>query len=248
MSEFLKPETCKKIYNLLSKNPGLPLTKIAEMLDMRITLTEHYLISMEESGEIFSLQKEGYNRYYIRIRGKGTRDIRTQKIRANISDLISKNPGLHLSKIAEKLNMSAQLAEYHLLYMEKNNIIIGVKEKGGYYRRFYIKGSDIGTRDKKIVALLRQEHLLRIVLIIMKRPTIQHKNLSRLLKIHPSTLTHHLNKLDECDIIDVITYGREKGYVINNKKEIIRIVRRYVIDIISDRFKDTWMDLNLRHL
>ena len=169
------------------------------------------------------------NNFEHKIRKKrGTRNKRTQEIRSKISDLLSNNPGLYLSEIAEKLDMSAQLAEYHLLHMEKNDLIIGVKEEGGYYRRYFLKESGVGVRDKTILALLRQEHLLRIVLIIMKKPQIKHKELSEILEIHPSTLTHHLNRLDESGIINVITYGKEKGYSINDKKEIVWIIRRYI--------------------
>ena len=43
-------------------------------------------------------------------------------IEQQIYTLIQKNPGLHLSKIAEQLNMRISHVEYHLLYLEKNGI------------------------------------------------------------------------------------------------------------------------------
>ena len=36
--------------------------------------------------------------------------------------VIAKNPGIHLSKIAELLNISVALADYHLYYMEEKDI------------------------------------------------------------------------------------------------------------------------------
>lgn len=249
MIEFLEPETCRKIYDLLVKNPGLTLSLIAEKLNTHMSLIEQCLNSMELRKEIISLQERGSTRYYIRKKRKGrggTRDRRTQEIRKQIFDLLLINPGLNLSKIAEKLNMSAQLAEYHLLYMQRNNLIIGVKEKGGYYKRFYVKDSEVDVKDKKIVALLRQEHLLRIVIIILKKPNIKHKELSRFLDIHPSTLSYHLNRLDEYGILNAVTYGKESGYNIRNKKEIIWIIRKYIIDVITERFRDMWEDLDPR--
>jgi len=239
-------ETKKKIYNLISVDPGLPLSKIAEILDMQISSVEQHLISMEKEKEIISSSTEGINRYYLQKRRKGTRNRRTQEIHRTIFNLLRDQPGLYLSKIAEKLNMSAQLAEYHLLSMEKNNLIIGIKEKGGYFRTYYIKDSGVGTDERRIVSLLRQEHLLRIVLLILKHPNIQHKELSRHLDITPGTLSHHLNRLDEYNIVEVITYGREKGYRIKKKKEITRIIRKYIVDKITERFTDTWTNPDLR--
>ncbi len=239
-------ETKQKIYNLISVDPGLPLSKIAEMLDMQISTVEHHLRYMENEKEIISSSKGGYTRYYVQKRRKGTRNRRTQEIHRRIFDLLQEHPGLYLSKIAEKLNMSAQLAEYHLLSMEKNNLITGIKEKGGYFRTYYLKDSGVGIDERRIVSLLRQEHLLQIVSIILKHPNIQHKELLRYLDITPGTLSHHLNRLDEHQIIEVITYGREKGYRIKKKKEIMRIMRKYIVDKITERFTDTWTQLDSR--
>ena len=66
--------------------------------------------------------------------------------RRNIYDLITKNPGLHLSKIAQLLSLRLSLVEYHLRYLEKNNIILGISEEG--YKRYYIENVKIGAEEK----------------------------------------------------------------------------------------------------
>ena len=78
------------------------------------------------------------------------------EIRKKIYDLISKNPGLHLSKLAELLNIRSSLAEYHLTYMEKHNLIFSVKKEGEYYRRYFLVDSDLGVRDKAIISNLNR--------------------------------------------------------------------------------------------
>ena len=112
--------------------------------------------------------------------------------RRKIFDLVSRNPGLHLSKIAEILKMSVQLVEYHLLYLEKNVVVYAERESG--FTRYYIKG-DIGTADKKILSLLRQEVPLKIVLFLLKNNNSQHKDLLKICNVAPSTLSYHLKKL-----------------------------------------------------
>ena len=246
MNESFESETCKKIFDLLSINSGLTLDKIANILDLEISVTDSYLKFMEKRGEIIAIPKAGKTQYYIKQRGKGTRESRSSEIRKRIFDILSENPGLNLTAIAEKVEMSAQLAEYHLLFLERNNLVTSIKEKGGYYKRYYAASSEIGVREKKIVALLRQENILRIVLLLLKKPNMQHKVLSDILDIKPSTLSHHISRLEIYDVIEVVTHGREKGYKIKNKKEIISIIRRFVTDIITEGFNEMWDDLNAR--
>lgn len=246
MSEDLEVNTQMKIHEIISKYPGIHLSKIAEMLNMNIIQVERYLIFLEKKGEIFSSQETGYTGYHIEKNKKTLGDRRTQETRRKIHDLIAKNPGLYLSKIAEMLNMRTSLAEYHLLYLEKNNIIIAIKEEGGYYKRFYIKEHGLGIRDKRILALLQHESLLKIVLILIKNPRIKHKELSETLGISPSTLSHHLARLVDNEILETHSYGREKGYALKDKDEILRIIKKYELHIelrfVIDAFKEMWED------
>ena len=94
--------------------------------------------------------------------------------RKNIYSLIEKNPGLHLSKIADILHMRTSHVEYHLLFLEKHEIIKSEKEKG--YKRFYIKGQ-IGIKDKQYLFILRQKTILMIVLYLLKHESALHKEL-----------------------------------------------------------------------
>ena len=246
MNEILEPETRKKIYSLLSVHPGLTLSRLAERLHMKEPPTERCLYYMEQTGEVISLHKNGLTRYYLQKEKTGTRERRSHELRQNIVTLLLRNPGLNLTTIAEHMGMSAQLAEYHVLYLERNDLVVGIKEKGAYYKRYYVTSSEVGAREKKIVALLRQENILRIVLLLLKKPNVQHKQLAELLAITPSTLSYHMNRLELYNIVEVTTYGREKGYRIHNKKEMTSIIRRCVTDIITEGFKDIWSDLNLK--
>lgn len=244
MSEFPDLKIQKKIYEFIAKNPGISLRKIAEVLDFEMSYIERYIFHMLENGEIFTSQNAGFRVDHVEEKRKSDR--RAQDIRQAIYDLIKKNPGLHLSKIAEMLNMRISLAEYHLVCMERENTILSIKEDRGYYKRFYLNDYAIGTKDKKILALLRHKSLLKIVLILIKNPRLRHKELSMKLKVSPSTLSYHLDILLENDVIDVFHYGKEKGYGLKNEKELIRVIRKYKLGVLIEGFKDIWGDLNLR--
>lgn len=162
--------------------------------------------------------------------------------RRKIYDLVSRNPGLHLSKIAELLSMRVSLAEYHLLYLEKNNVIRAAKEAG--YTRYYVEGV-IGTLDKRILSVLRQETPLKIVLFLLKNDILQHKDIIKEMDVSPSTLSYHLKKLVDQGIVAVRTYGSDRGYSIVDKEEIIRLLMLYKPYDLFDSFKDVWVDLSV---
>jgi len=169
-------------------------------------------------------------------------DILELETRRKIYDLVSKNPGLHLSRIAELLVMRTSLVEYHLIYLEKNQIIIPSKQSG--YARYYVKGA-IGTEDKKIIAILRQDVPLRIVLYLLKNVRSQHKDILENIDIAPSTLSYHLKKLVRHGIIAVHTYGEKRGYYITNREEILRILVQYKPYNLIESFKGIWIDLTV---
>jgi predicted transcriptional regulator len=246
MSKPLELRIWRKIHSIISKNPGIDVNKLAELLNMELSLVDGYLISMEKHNEITVLQDDNVKRFYTGDSSLvASQDRRASDTRIKLYSLILQNPGLHLSKIAELLEMSSPLAEYHLSYLEKNNFIMSVDDEKGYYKRFYIKYSKVGREDKKSLSLLRQEPLIKVVLLLIKHGTLKHKEIAEKLSIAPSTLSYHLSKLVDNGVIEVLYYGEEKGYSLKNEKEIIWIVRRYKLDQLVEGFKNTWSDLEL---
>jgi predicted transcriptional regulator len=162
--------------------------------------------------------------------------------RRKIYDLIVKNPGLHLSKISSLLNIRKSLIEYHLLYMEKNQILSSLKEVG--YTRYYIAG-ETGSREKKFLSIMRQELPLRIVLYLLKNSNVRHKEILENFAIAPSTLSYHLKKLVDGEIIMVSADGEEKRYIVKDEKETIGLLIRYKPFNLFDSFQDVWKDLQV---
>jgi len=240
MKSFLKSETEKKIYYIILKYPGIHLTKISELLNIKISDLKNQLQFLEEERLIHSKEDSGFKRYYIGDRNIGSRDKRVTNTQQKIYELIQENPGLHLSKIAVLMQMRLSLAQYHLANLNRDNLIISITEDG--YKRFYIKDSDIGSEDKKIVSLLRKEIPLQIVTFLLKKSNAKHKEILEVIDVSPSTLSYHLNKLVEFEIIEVKSYGSEKGYKIKNKRAVISVLVKY---IVADGFKDLWDDFGI---
>ena len=162
------------------------------------------------------------------------------EIRRKIYDLIAKNPGLHAKKIAEMLIITGQLIDYHLLFMEREGLLTSVKEEG--YRRYYIKGS-IGIKERRRISILRQETPLKIVFFLLEHASSSHKEILAHVNISKSTLTYHLQKLIDHEIVSRVTSENETKYHILNAKEIIQLLIRYKPYSRIESFKDTWVDL-----
>ena len=240
MIRFLETDEQKKIYYIILKNPGIHLTKIANILTMNITVVETHLVSLEKKGIIISNSETGYKTYTVVEKRIGSRDKRVTDTQQKIFDLIQKNQGLHLSKIAELMNMRLSLAQYHLSNLEKDHLIVSVSEKG--YKRYYSDETSIGSQEKKILALLRQEIPLKIITFLIKKQIAQHKQIMEYVNVSPSTLSYHLNKLVAADIIEVSSYGEERGYKIRNKKEIKQLLLKYVL---IEGFDQLWDDFSI---
>jgi len=164
-------------------------------------------------------------------------------IQKRIYVLVSKHPGLNLSKIAEILGVSIELARYHLQYLEKNQLLISGKEEG--YQRYYLKDK-IGVKDKKFLSLFRQETLLKIVLFLLKNPNSRHKEILANFEMSRSLLTYYLNKLVKKGIIIAIGDGKERRYKVINEDEVARFLIKYEPYNILEGLTDTWSDFTMK--
>jgi len=169
-------------------------------------------------------------------------DVLELETRKKIYDIIDRNPGIHLSKISQILKMRISLVEYHLNFLEKHELISVDKETG--YKRYFIKGK-IGVEDKRYLFILRQKTVLEIILFLLKNDFSPHKTILENVKVSPSTLSYHLNKLLKKGIVELNRYGENKGYRIKNRDEILSILIRYKPYRILDGFEDIWSDLTV---
>ena len=161
------------------------------------------------------------------------------EIRQKIFALINNNPGLHGRKIARIIGVNSQLADYHLHYLEVHNVITSVKK--GRFRRYFIKG-EIGTEDKKLIFLLRQSTPLKIVLFLIKNPGSRQIDILKLIKISKSTLSYHIKRLLDADILYESVTNNEKTYFIKNEEEIVKLLVRFKPFDWIDNFTEGWKD------
>ena len=250
MNKTPDQENQQKIYHLIFKNPGIHLSKIAELLDMKIPEIESHIHHLEQRKKIFISQKSGYKQYYITEASAETREQRSRITQRQIYTILTKKPGLYPSELAEMLHMSVQLTKYHLLRLEKKGDIIAIKEPGAYHTRYYTKEEKIDSQEKRIIKSISKKIPLEIVLLLIKYENLTHKKIYEKLDISPSNLSYHLSMLLKQGIVTVQSHGTEKGFSLNNREKIIQIYKKYELHLglhlALDRFKDIWIDMNIR--
>ena len=174
------------------------------------------------------------------------------KTRKDLYDFVRTNPGFHLREVARVLNLSITLADYHLRFLEKHELITSSMD--GEYKRFYPRSIPGGANErpaltdleKQILAFLRQPVPLRILAFLMERGAATHKEILEHTPVSASTLSHHLKKIQGAGLVEH-PEPREHGYRVSDPKAIARIMATYELATPDqiDTFIRVWGEFRL---
>ena len=96
----------------------------------------------------------------------------------------------------------------------------------------------------QLLILLRQKSIRDILLFILANKNCEHGEIVKFVKLSPSTITWHLNKLEEEKVIISTKNGRTKNYrLLINDKEIINLLITYkesFLDSTVNNILDMW--------
>jgi predicted transcriptional regulator len=152
---------------------------------------------------------------------------------------IAKNPGLHFRELHRELKIGRGNLAHHLKQLEKINLIVIEKEKG--FKRIY--PLHLTEKERNLIGLLRQRNFKNIIIILLKKKEITHKELCIILDLSPSTTSWYLSNLLHKKLINIQVRGRNKYFSIISKKDILKVLISYnksFIDILVDEFIDEW--------
>jgi DNA-binding transcriptional ArsR family regulator len=161
--------------------------------------------------------------------------------RRRIYNFILDYSGLHLREISRKMDIPKTTLNYHINYLKDRGLIIN-KSEGRYVRIYVLKNSVY--KYKEILGLLRQKTSRNILLIILKWTVSSRREISVELDMHPNTISNHLNKLLEMNIIEQAPVGngiihRTDGGVIERspigREKFYRLTSSW-IDLVYEAF------------
>ena len=170
-------------------------------------------------------------------------EVQAVKTRRDLFQYVRSNPGFHLREIARALNLSITLADYHLRFLEKNELVSWTMD--GEYKRYYPRSQpgDVDARpaltdDQKIIlAYLRQPVPFRVLAYLMEREAASHKEILEHVPVSPSTLSHHLKKMQYAG---VLARAEERGgYRVATPAMVARLMATY--DLATPDQIGTWI-------
>ena len=160
--------------------------------------------------------------------------------RKKIYTIVKKFAGCHFREIGRISKLPAETVKYHLGYLTKHGLIVKIKE--GNNLRYFPR--DFNPENKKLMSLLRQKSMRNILLFVLIHNNCNHRQIVDYAKLSPSTISWHLKKLEESNIIGFIRKGRKTYYnVLMDKKEIINLLITYqesFLDSMVDRVIEMW--------
>ena len=162
------------------------------------------------------------------------------EIRHSIYSLISASPGLHFREIQRRTKIATGQLTYHLNYLQKVGLI--KTENDGEYLRYYAQ-IQINDEERRVLELVRQKSIRHILLFLLENDNCNHEHLVKDLDIAPSTISWHLKKLIDANILNKEVEGRKSFYSIKNPELIKKVLiknKDSFLDIVVDRFIEMW--------
>jgi predicted transcriptional regulator len=160
--------------------------------------------------------------------------------RRKVYEAVRKYAGAHYREIERRCGLPAGTVRYHLDYLVRFGLI--KEEREGNNLRYFPKAS--GAGDVRLLGLLRQESVRRILLSILADKDRTHEEIAQAVGLSPSTTTWHLKRLEEQGVVQETKKGRTKNYsLLVNEEEIIRLLITYkksFLDRLVDQTIEMW--------
>ncbi|MBU1120931.1 MAG: winged helix-turn-helix transcriptional regulator [archaeon] len=171
-------------------------------------------------------------------KGKNALELDT---RNRIYNEIVDSPGLHFRELQRRTTLAIGSLQYHLDYLQKNNLL-KVEKEGAYKRYFALKIHRI-EEEERIMPLLRQENIRKIILFLLEKDNYNHSAIVSFTGLSPSVVSFHLDKCIEAGIVNKTKRGRESYFSVINPNKVIELLTTYrksFLDKLVDNFLEIW--------
>jgi predicted transcriptional regulator len=158
-------------------------------------------------------------------------DIFELENRRKIYNCLLKNPGLHVRALSRKLKIPIGTLNYHLRFLERK--ILLRSEIEGSYTRYYV-GNKIGTAEKEVLKLIRNNISRRILFISFIYDEIYIEEISRALDKPLSTIDFHLQKLRDTIVMGSYNQKRRVVYFVKNRDYVYNMLIKYEDSFLDD--------------
>ncbi|MCJ7650219.1 MAG: winged helix-turn-helix transcriptional regulator [Candidatus Lokiarchaeota archaeon] len=135
-------------------------------------------------------------------------DIFQNENRINIISQVLKSPGIHHNELLRTCNLQKGQLQWHLDILLKNHII--QKENQGQYTLYYTSNKIIESSQSVKEGIIDSSSTKKILDIIREKPGINSTYIAKRMKLARNTVTYHVDKLIDANLINVQKKGRKK--------------------------------------
>ncbi len=160
--------------------------------------------------------------------------------RRNIYNLVQKFAGCHFRELERISGLPTGTLKYHLNYLSRHGLI--KEEKYGNKLLYFPR--QFKSENKILLGLLRQKSVRDILLFILTHQNCNHEDIVQFVDLSPSTVSWHLKKLEDSEIVVSAKDGRNTYYkILIDEDEIINLLVTYkesFFDSLVDRVIEMW--------
>lgn len=140
--------------------------------------------------------------------------------KGKILDFIITNPSSHLRKIKNNLNYSMGTIQYYLKMLEKEGKIKSIKTN--HYKNYY----EINESDEDILSILNLDSPRSIILYIIQHERSTHQDISKGTGLSSSTVTWHMKRLTELQIVKSEFSGKYTTYCLRDRNYVLSNINK----------------------
>lgn len=130
-------------------------------------------------------------------------------LRREIYQLVCETPGAYFYEIVSSLSVPQGTLSWHLQMLKKDGLIKSTKFGG---KRLYFPKMLRSESAEKAYVILKNETAAQIFDEIINNPGSYQTEIAEKLDIHHDTVRHHIKRLAEAKLIEVIRDGRTVKY------------------------------------
>jgi len=157
-------------------------------------------------------------------------------LRREIYQLMCENPGSYFYEIVSALDTPQGTLSWHLRMLEKDGLIKSDKFAG---KRLYFPKMLRSESAERAYAILKNGTAAKVFDQIVNNAGCYQSEIAEKLSIHHDTVRHHITRLAEAELIEIIRDGRTVKYFVGDLgKELIK----GSLNVLSERFVRFLMD------
>ncbi len=135
---------------------------------------------------------------YARVQGRAVLE---HPGRQQVYEAVRSHPGISMVELSELVGFGGSTLNYHLRVLEKNQLLISIKD--GRYVRFFDQQSGLYSNGRKqVVAALRNKTTSAIAKHIVEHPGVPQCDVAAEFGIAASTVNWHVKRLTDAGLVE----------------------------------------------